>query len=116
MHTLSGALPLPYVPARVTSCALVAHGHSFAPPRCRTSQYHRTIVPLSLTLWNHLGDCVFDGEGWRVLRAEPIRSCWTNLLFLAVSYYFLLPCVGWFCGVGVFELIDCSHSLLTLHC
>ena len=33
MHPLSGALPLPVVPARVTSGALVAHRHSFAPPR-----------------------------------------------------------------------------------
>ena len=33
MHPLSGALPLPYVPARVTRGALVAHRHSFAPPR-----------------------------------------------------------------------------------
>ena len=32
MHPLSGALPLPYVPARVTRGALVAHRHSFAPP------------------------------------------------------------------------------------
>ena len=32
MHPLSGALPLPYVPAaRVTRGALVAHRHSFAP-------------------------------------------------------------------------------------
>ena len=29
MHPLSGALPLPYVPARVTRGALVAHRHSF---------------------------------------------------------------------------------------
>ena len=28
MHPLSGALPLPYVPARVTRGALVAHRHS----------------------------------------------------------------------------------------
>ena len=33
MHPPSGALPLPYVPARVTRGALVAHRHSFAPPR-----------------------------------------------------------------------------------
>ena len=30
MHPLSGALPLPYVPARVTRGAFVAHMHSFA--------------------------------------------------------------------------------------
>ena len=63
MHPLSGALPLPYVPVRVTRGALVAHWHSFAPPRCRTSQYHRTFVPLSVFLWNDLSDPVFDGVG-----------------------------------------------------
>ena len=50
MHPLSSALPLPYVPARVTRGALVAHRHSFVPPRCRTSQYRRTFVPLSVSL------------------------------------------------------------------
>ena len=37
MHPLSGALPLPYAPAPVTRGALVAHRHSFAPPRGRIS-------------------------------------------------------------------------------
>ena len=46
MHTLIGALPLPYVTARVTRGALIAHRHSVEPPRCRTSQYRRTFVPL----------------------------------------------------------------------
>ena len=63
MYPLSGALPLPYVPARVTRGALVAHRHSFAPPRCRTSQYHRSFVSLSVSLWNDLSDPVFDGVG-----------------------------------------------------
>ena len=63
MHPLSGALPLPYVPARVTRGALVAHKHSFAPPRCRTSQYRRSFVTLSVPLWNCLSDHVFDGVG-----------------------------------------------------
>ena len=63
MHPLSGALPLPYVPGRVTRSALVAHIHSFAPTRCRTSQYRRSFVPLSVTLWNDLSDPVFDGVG-----------------------------------------------------
>ena len=50
MHPLSSAVPLPYVPERVTRGALVAHMHSFALPRCKTSQYHRTFVPLSVSL------------------------------------------------------------------
>ena len=61
MHPLSGALPLPYVPERVTRGALVAHTHSFAPPRCRTSPYRRTFVPLSVSFWNDLSDPVFNG-------------------------------------------------------
>ena len=63
LHPLSGALPLPYVPARVTRGALVAHRHSFAPPHCRTSQYRRTFVPLPVSLWNDLSDPVFSGVG-----------------------------------------------------
>ena len=64
MHPLSGALTLPYVPARVTFGALVADRHSFAPPRCRTSQYRRTFVSHSVSLiWNDLSDPVFDGVG-----------------------------------------------------
>ena len=63
VHPLSSALPLPYVPVRITSGALVAHRHSFAPPCCRISQYRRTFVPLSVSLWNDLSDPVFDGVG-----------------------------------------------------
>ena len=64
MHPLSGgALPLPYVPARVTRGACVAHRHSFAAPRCRTSQCRRTFVPHSVSIWNDLSDPVFDGVG-----------------------------------------------------
>ena len=63
MHPLSGTLTLPYVPARVTRSALVAHRHSFAAPRCRTSQYRRTFVPHSVSLRNDLSDSVFDGVG-----------------------------------------------------
>ena len=63
MHPLSGALPLPYVPAPVTRGALVTHNDSFAPPRYNTSQYRRSFVPLYVSLWNGLSDHVFDGVG-----------------------------------------------------
>ena len=62
MHPLSGALPLPYVPPRVNR-ALFALRHSFALPRCRTSQYRRIFVPLSVPLLNDLSDPVFNGVG-----------------------------------------------------
>ena len=43
MHSLCGALPVPYVPVHVTRGALIAHRYTYASPRCRTSQYRRTF-------------------------------------------------------------------------
>ena len=63
MHPLNGALPGLYVPVRVTRGALVAHRYTYAPPRCRTSQYRITFILLSVSLWNDLSDSAFDGEG-----------------------------------------------------
>ena len=63
VRPLNGAVPLPYVPGWVTRGALVAHRCTNAPPRCRTSQYSRTFIPLSVSLWNDLASLVFDGVG-----------------------------------------------------
>ena len=63
MHPLYGALPVPYMPVRVTRGAVIAHRYTYAPPRCRTSQYRRIFVPFSVSLWNDLSDPVFDGVG-----------------------------------------------------
>ena len=63
MHSLLVALPVPYVPARVIRRALVAHRYTYTSPRCRTSQYPRTSIPLSVSLWIDLSDMVFDGVG-----------------------------------------------------
>ena len=46
VHSLNGALYGPYVPMRVTRGALVAHRYTYAPIRCRTSQYSRTFIHL----------------------------------------------------------------------
>ena len=73
VRPLSGALPLPYVQARVTRGALVANKHSFAPPRCITSQYRRTFVPLSVSLWNDLSDPVFDAVGPPVFQEQACQ-------------------------------------------
>ena len=96
MHPLRGALPLLYEPARVTRDALVAHGHSFAVPQCKTS--HCTTEPLFPsqclcgTILVTLCLMVWD---WRVLRAELMLCCWTNLLFLFVPYYLLFFLLPW---------------------
>ena len=57
VHPLNGARPGPYVPVRVT------HRYTYASPRCRTSQYRRTFIRLSVSLWNDLANSVFDGVG-----------------------------------------------------
>ena len=49
--TLHCALPGPYVPLRVTHGALVTYRYTYAPPHCRISQYHRTFILLSVSLW-----------------------------------------------------------------
>ena len=62
-HPLNGALPGPYVPARVTLGTLVAHRDTCALPCCRTLQHSRTFIPFLVSLWNYLANPVFDGVG-----------------------------------------------------
>ena len=77
MHPISDALPVPYVPVRVTRGGVIAHRRTYAPPRCRTSHYRLTFIPLSVSLWNNLGDTVFYG-----VRLAGFKSR-ANALFLA---------------------------------
>ena len=63
MHPHYGALPVPYVPVRVTRGAVIAHRYTYVPPQCTTTQYRMSFILLSVSLWNDLGDPVFDGVG-----------------------------------------------------
>ena len=63
MHSLYGALSKQYVPVMVTRGALVVHRHTYAPLRCRTSQYCRTFIPLQVSLGSDLAHPVFDFVG-----------------------------------------------------
>ena len=82
MHPLNGALPGPYVSVRVTRGALVAHRYTDAPPRCRTSQYSRTFIPLSVSLWNDLANPVFDGVGLAGFKSRADAFFyWPKLLY-----------------------------------
>ena len=63
MQPLNGGLLGPYVKVRVTRDALVAHQFTYAPPRCRTSQYSTIFIPISLSFWNGLANTVFDSVG-----------------------------------------------------
>ena len=59
MHPFYGVLPEPYVPVRVTRGAVISHRYTYTPPCCRTSQFRRTFISLSVSRWNDLGDPVF---------------------------------------------------------
>ena len=71
-HPLCDALPVPYVPVRVICGAFIAHRYTFAPPRCRTSQYRRNFISLSVSLWNDLVD--LSGMIWLGLADFKSRS------------------------------------------
>ena len=88
--------------------------YTFAPPRCRTFHYRRNFRCLFGTILVTLCLMVWD---WLVSRAEPILSCWHDLLFLfcLLLFYLFLHSMGWLCGVVVFGLIEYSHSLPALH-
>ena len=63
MHPLYDDLLVPYVPVLLTRGAVISHRYTYAPARCRTSQYSRTFILLLVSLWNDLSDPVFDGVG-----------------------------------------------------
>ena len=102
-HPLCSALTVPNVSVRVTRGDLIAHRYTFAPPRCRTSQYGRTFILsqyLSGTIWLTPYLMVWD---WRVSRAGPmdffLPSC--SLLFclqlfsLYLLFLYRLVVWGW---------------------
>ena len=61
LHHFYCALPVPYVPVRVTRSALVTHRNTYAPPPCKTSQLD-FYSPLSVSGTIFAGP-VFNGEG-----------------------------------------------------
>ena len=91
MHPPYDAHPVPYVPVRVTCSAVIAQRDTYARPRCRTSQYRRTFIPLSVSLWNDLSDPVFDGVG-----LAGFKSRANAFLFALLLAHFLSPAVSHF--------------------
>ena len=59
-----------------------------APPRCRTSQYCRIFIPLSVSLWNDLSDPVFDG-----VAPAGFKSRANAFLLAYLLAHFLSPAV-----------------------
>ena len=87
MHLLNGALTGLYVPVQVTCAALVTQQYTYAPPRCRTSQYSRTFIPITVSLWNNLATSYSMVWDWQVSRAVSVPFYWPQLLY---PYYNLL--------------------------
>ena len=124
MHPLYGALPVPYVPERVTRGALVAHLVTYAPHHYRTSQYRRTFIPLSVSLWNDVPTLYSMVRDWCVFRAGPMFFHWPEAMLrqqlqLLIFYCFLFlssPSVVWHSAAGDFGLIGCKYVYPSLNC
>ena len=98
MHPLNAALPGAYAPVRVTLGDLFAHRYTDAPLRCRTSQYSRTFIRLSVSLWNDLANPVFDGVGLAGFKSSA------NDFFIGPS-----------CSILTIVLYSFSLSLLSVY-
>ena len=59
------------------------------PHRCRTSQYHRTFISLSVSLQNDLSDPVFDGVGLESFksRVNALSLAWAARSFCLFSCF-----------------------------
>ena len=88
----------------------------------RTSQYLRTFVPFSVSLWNDLAYLVFDDVRLAGFKSRANVFDWRKLLYL---YYSLLLFFSFssFCqlvgivGLGSIGQRGCiCHSLSALHC
>ena len=79
-------LPALYVPDRVTGGAVISHRFTYALPSCRTSQHCRTFISLSVSLWNDLGDSVFDGVGVAGFKSRANAFFFSLLLALFLSH------------------------------
>ena len=103
MHPLYGVIPVPYVPVRVTRGTVIAHRYTYAPPRCRTSLYRRTFIPLSVSLWNDLSDPVFDGVGLAGFksRANAFLLAWLLAHFLSPAVFPFSSFILWVGVVGL---------------
>ena len=74
VHLLDSALPGPYVPVRATLCSGRTSVHL-----CTASQYSRTFIKLSVSLWNDLANPVFDGVGLAGFKSRA------NVFFIYLS-------------------------------
>ena len=102
--TLLMVLYLDHVPVLITRGALVAHRYTYAPPRCRTSQYNRTFIPLLVSLWNDLANPVFHFVGLAGIKSRPMLFYWPKLLYPYYSVRLFFPFSSFCLLVGIVGL------------
>ena len=79
--------------------------------RCRTSNYRKICIPLSVSLWNDLGYHAFNGIGLTGFKNRENAFLLARLLApFFVSYwcpFLFFHSMGWYCGAEDFGLIGC---------
>ena len=92
---------MPY--ARVRLSAVIEYRYTYAPPRCRTSQYSNTFIPLSVSLWYDLGDSVLDGVRLAGFKSRANAFLFAKLLapFLSPTDFPLSSFILWVAIVGL---------------
>ena len=108
IYPLYGAQPGPHELVRVTRGALLPHRYTHLIPRCRTSQYRRTFISISVYLWIDLTDHVFNGAGLAGFKSRAIAfplawslscSIHTIVSYLSLSLLSVYRLVLWGCGL-----------------
>ena len=122
MHPLYGALPVLYVQVRVTPGAVISHRYTYAPPRCRTSQYRRNFISLSVSLWNDLSDPMFVGvglAGFKSFARTPYNEYGVSLQHGSMQRNEEFPASGVYCLLILLNEVrlrlGCPGSLLSLY-
>ena len=92
-------------PVLVTRSAPVAHRYTHATLRCKTLQYRKSFIPVSMYLWYDLADPVFTVWIWQVSRAGPMVIYCPIALYQYYGHSAILPflyflSIGWNCWAG----------------
>ena len=111
MNPFYGVVAGAYVPLRVTRGALVAHRYTYSTPRCRSSTYRRTFIPLSVSLCNDLAHPVLNGVELVGLKSSVNALGWPMLFYPDYSRLLfsrsLFSVFRLYCAAGVFALTGC---------
>ena len=84
--------------------AALAHRYTYAPPRCRTSQYSRTFILFSVFLWKDFSDPVFDAWCGTGGFQEQGQLIFIGLAARSHMYPPVFPFSDFILWVGIVEL------------